>query len=425
MSSINRQQIADGVFFSCVPDSRFKTMKLSVNLLVPLSADTASEYALLADVLTRSCKAYPDFTALSRKLCALYGADLSVNVSKMGECQLISLAAAGLDDRYALDEESVAAELSSLLCGVIFEPNIVDGAFVASEVEQERRQLLDTIDAEYSEKRVYANGKLIELMCKDEVFGIKRYGTEEKIKAATPHSLVQAWENLLKTAVIEIIYIGDTAPDKAVGVFRDTLGAMDRQPATLHTEVLREAGEVRRFTEEADVSQAKLVMGFRAGAAMPDAEIWAEMLMCAVLGGTATSKLFCNVREKQSLCYYCSSRYDKRKGILIVDSGVETRNIEKLERGILKEIEDIQNGVISDFEMESAKKALTNIYRSSNDSVSGIEAWAGSQLLGEYLTIEEVVAKTNAVTKEEVVEAAKRLQLDTVFVLKNKGGEPS
>ena len=99
MSSINRQQIADGVFFSCVRDSRFKTMKLSVNLLVPLSADTASEYALLADVLTRSCKAYPDFTALSRKLCALYGADLSVNVSKMGECQLISLAAAGLDDR--------------------------------------------------------------------------------------------------------------------------------------------------------------------------------------------------------------------------------------------------------------------------------------------------------------------------------------
>ena len=425
MSSINRQQIADGVYFSCVRDSRFKTMKLSVNLLVPLSADTASEYALLADVLTRSCKAYPDFTALSRKLCALYGADLSVNVSKMGECQLISLAAAGLDDRYALDDDSIAAELSSLLCGVIFEPNIVDGAFVPSEVEQERRQLLDTIDAEYSEKRVYAIGKLVELMCGDERFGIRRYGTVENIKAATPQSLVQAWKNLLKTAVIEIIYIGDTQPDKAVEVFRTTLGAMDRQPAALHTEIIREAGEVRRCTEEADVSQAKLVMGFRAGAALPEETIWAEVLMSAVLGGTATSKLFCNVREKQSLCYYCASRYDKRKGILLVDSGVEPQNIEKLERGIMKEIEDIQNGVISDFEMESAKKALTNVYQSSNDSVSGIEAWVGSQLLTDYLTIEEVVAKTNAVTKEEVVEAAKRLQLDTVYVLKNKGGEQS
>lgn len=425
MSSINRQQIADGVFFNCVRDSRFKTMKLSVNLLVPLSGDTASEYALLADVLTRSCKAYPDFTALSRKLCALYGADLSVNVSKMGECQLIALATAGLDDRYSLDGESIAAELSALLCGVIFEPNIQNGAFVPSEVEQERRQLLDTIDAEYSEKRVYANGRLMELMCRDEVYGIKRYGTAEGIKAATPESLVQAWKNLLKTAVIEIIYIGDTAPDKAVEVFRNTLGAMDRQPAALHTEVVREARAVRRFTEEADVSQAKLVMGFRAGAAIPDKEVWAEVLMGAILGGTATSKLFCNVREKQSLCYYCSSRYDKRKGILIVDSGVETENIEKLERGIMKEIEDIQNGVITDFEMESAKKALTNIYQSSNDSVSGIEAWVGSQLLTDYLTIEEIVAKTNAVTKEEVVEAAKRLQLDTVFTLRNKGGEPS
>ena len=137
MSSLNRLNIAEGVYFNSVRDSRFKTMKLSANLFVPLSAETASENALLAGVLSRSCKAYPDFTALSRKLSALYGAELSVSTSKVGENQVISISASGLDDRYALDGDSVAGELSALLCGVVFEPNVKDDAFVSGEVEQD------------------------------------------------------------------------------------------------------------------------------------------------------------------------------------------------------------------------------------------------------------------------------------------------
>ncbi len=421
MSSINRLNIAEGVYFNSVRDSRFKTMKLSANLFVPLSAETASANALLAGVLSRSCKAYPDFTALSRKLSALYGAELSVSTTKVGENQVISVSASGLDDRYALDGDSIAAELSALLCGVIFEPNVKDDAFIPEEVEQERRQLLDVIDSEYNEKRIYANGKMIEIMCADEVFGVKRYGTAEKIREATAQSLYLTWQNLLKTAVIEIMYIGDSAPDKAVEVFTQTFSKMNRQPAKLHTEVIREAGKIKRETETVDVSQAKLVMGFRAGVAVPEKEITATALMCAILGGTATSKLFCNVREKQSLCYYCAARYDKHKGVVVIDSGVETENVEKLERGILKEVEDMKNGVISDFEIDSTKMAMINVYQSSNDTVSGIEAWYSSQLLQDgFKTIEEACAKINAVTKEEIVAAANKLQLDTVYVLTNQ-----
>ena len=383
MSSINRLNIAEGVYFNSVRDSRFKTMKLSANLFVPLSAETASANALLAGVLSRSCKAYPDFTALSRKLSALYGAELSVSTTKVGENQVISVSASGLDDRYALDGDSIAAELSALLCGVIFEPNVKDDAFVSEEVEQERRQLLDVIDSEYNEKRIYANGRMIEIMCADEVFGVKRYGTAEKIKETTAQSLYLTWQNLLKTAVIEIMYIGDSAPDKAVEVFTETFSKMNRQPAKLHTEVIREAGEIKRETEAVDVSQAKLVMGFRAGVAVPEKEITATALMCAI---------------------------DKHKGVVVIDSGVETENVEKLERGILKEVEDMKNGVISDFEIDSTKMAMINVYQSSNDTVSGIEAWYSSQLLQDgFKTIEEACAKINAVTKEEIVAAANKL----------------
>ena len=421
MSNIQRIRLGDGVWFSDVRDSRFKTMKISANIIVPLSAGTASANALICGILSRSCKAYPDFTALSKKLSALYGAELNASVRKAGDNQVLTLSASGLDDRYTLDGESVARELSLLLCGVIFEPNLCDGAFVAEETEQERRQLLDLIDSEFNDKRIYANAQLVTNMCADEIFGMKRYGTAEKINEATPQSLYQAWQKLLKSAVFEIMYIGDSAPDKAVAVFREAFSRIDRAPVTTRTEVIRTAGEPKHITEEMNVAQSKLVMGFRSGTALPDKEVTATALMCAILGGTANSKLFCNVREKQSLCYYCGSRYDKIKGIVFIDSGVEGENIEKLEAGVLHEIEDMKNGAITDFEIEATKMAVVNAYQTSNDTVGGIEGWYAAQLFdGELKSIEEMTALINAVTREEIVAAAKRLTLDTVYVLKNQ-----
>ena len=421
MNQIQRSQIADGVYFSAVKDSRFKTMKISANLILPLNSETASANALLCGVLSRSCRQYPDFTALSKKLSSLYGADLNVSIKKAGDNQVLSIMASGLDDRYTFDGESVARELSLLLCGVIFEPNLNGNAFVEAEVEQERRQLLDLIDSEFNDKRIYANGRMIEIMCADETFGITRYGTAEKIKEVTPQSLYETWQNVLKTAVFEILYIGDSSPDKAVDVFTAAFSEVKRAPQTVNTQIIRTAGEPKHVVEEMNVSQSKLVMGLRAGTALPDKEVYATLLMCAVLGGTASSKLFNNVREKQSLCYYCGSRYDKNKGLVIIDSGVERDNIEKLEAGVLKEIDDMKNGVITDFELNATKMAIINSYHTSNDTVSGIEGWYAAQLFDErFKTIEEMSDIINAVTKEEVIAAANRLSLDTVYVLKNQ-----
>jgi predicted Zn-dependent peptidase len=217
------------------------------------------------------------------------------------------------------------------------------------------------------------------------------------------------------------MYIGDSPADKAKAVFERAFSNIEREPAQLSTKVVRTSAQAKHLSEEMELSQSKLVMGFRAGTAIPDKEVNATRLMCAILGGTANSKLFCNVREKQSLCYYCSARYDRLKGFIIVDSGVEGENIEKAEAGILKEIEDMKNGIISDFEMDATKMAVINSFRSSNDTVGGIESWYSSQLFDDnFQTIEELSNAINAVTKEEVVAAANKLNLDTVYVLKNK-----
>ncbi len=421
MSLINRTPIADGVFFNSINDNRFKTMKITANLVVPLSSDTASANALLLGLLSRSSKAYPNFRSLSRKLAALYGANLTTAVRKVGDRQVLSISASGIDDRYALNGDSVARDVSNLLCDVIFEPNVVNNEFVSSEVEQERRQLLDVLDSEFNEKRTYANSQLIKHMCQNEVFGIKRFGTADQIKALTPSSLYSTWQNLLKTAYVEIMYIGDSSPENALEVFKAKFSQYNRTPEKAQNSVVRKVTEVNRIVEEMNVSQSKLVMGFRTDSAEPDSDVIATRLMCAILGGTASSKLFCNVREKQSLCYYCSSIYDRQKGILIVDSGVEGQNLEKAEQGILKEISDMQNGIISDFEIDSAKKAVINSFNTTNDTVSGIEVWYSSQLFdSEFKTIAQLSDEINAVTKDQIINSAKKLALDTVYVLKNK-----
>ena len=423
MNFINRNEIANGVYFTNIKDSRFKTMKISVNIVVPLSVETASENALVGGLLVRSCKKYPDFTVLSKKLSSLYGADLTSSLSKHGESQVIKISVSGLDDRYSLDDVSIAKELSELLCSVIFEPNVKNNAFIESELEQERRQLLDVIDSEFNEKRIYAMGQLIKHMCKDEVFGIKRYGTAEKIKAVTAESLCKAWQNLLKTAKFEILYIGDSPADKAKEVFAKAFANIERNVVTSSTDVVKNVSKEKHITEEMELSQSKLVMGFRTQISAGDEEAVAERLMCAVLGGTASSKLFNNVREKQSLCYYCGSSALRATGVMMVDSGVEPGREAQAEAAILKELNDLCTGPITEQEMDDCRRSLLSSLDSLGDSLGGLESWYYGQILRDEALAPPEYGKvlTNAVTADEVREVLQSYHYSVGYTLTAKG----
>lgn len=422
MNAVNRQELSPGVYFSSVDDGRFKTGRISVTMLVPLKKETAARNALLPQVLTRSCKKYPDFLSLNKRLNSLYGASVAGYCRKFGEAQALTLSIAGLDDRFTIDKEWVSAELTELLCAMLFEPKFEEGAFCKQDVEQERRQLLDAIDAEYNEKRVYAVNRCIEIMCKGEAFGIRRYGSREAVEKLSPRDVYGAWEDVLKTARVEVMMIGSSDKTAAVETFRTAFEKINRRPSEIKTEVVRGADSVTRQTEELDVAQSKLVMAFRTGIAEPDGDVMAQRLMSAVLGGTPNSKFFLNVREKYSLCYYCAARYDRNKGILTVDSGVETQNIEKAEKEILNQIHALQNGELSDFEMDSTKLSITNSFNSMSDTVGGTEAWYISQLLDkEQLTPEEASKRVMDVSAQQVIDAAKKLMLDTVYVLRPNG----
>lgn len=418
MNLIKQLEIADGVVFNSISDNRFKTMKLLANIFLPMDEETVSANALLCYVMVRCCKKYPDMITMSRKLGSLYGAEVNGSVSKMGDMQCLKIDIGGLSDKYAINGECISEELSKLLCEVIFNPKIEYGRFSESDMLQEKRQILDMIDSDFNDKRVYASQRLTEIMCADEVYGLKWCGTKDQIEKVTPEGLFKAWKNMLSKAHFEITFVGESNPDNAAEVIKNSFKEIKREPVDLSTDVVYSVFEEKNVVEEMEVAQSKLEIGFRTACAEPE-DTTATRLMSVILGGTASSKLFNNVREKKSLCYYCMSRFFRLKGIMVVESGVETANIEAAKEAILKEIEDMKNGVISDFEINSAKLAIVNSTLGVTDTVTGLSTWYSSQVMDSSVdTPEEACRKIEAVTKEDIVAAAKKLSLDTIFVLK-------
>lgn len=417
MSDLIRKDICEGVAFNSIVDTRFKKSRISAVLAAPLNRKTTAANALLSYVLTRSCRKYPDFTALNRKLEDLYGAALYPSVSTLGDMQVISFSAAGLDDRYSLDGESVSSELADLLCSIIFDPAITDGKFNTEDLEQERRQLIDAIDADFNDKRTYAINRCIECMCRNEPFSIGRYGSREDVSKLTQENVYYAWQQLLANSKTELIMLGSADPQNAYDRFKTYF---ENKPRRMNTSAITvdKPQEVRHITETEEISQSKLVMGFRV--AYPDTKekSIANSLMSAILGGTPTSKLFVNVREKQSLCYYCSSSVNNSKGIMLIDSGVETKNIEKTEEAVLEQIRMLKNGCITDDELAAAKLALKNSYMSSLDSLAALQVFYISGILRNMpMSPLEAASIVDNITKEQVTELAKKIEPDTVFSL--------
>ncbi len=420
MSDFIRRSICDGVAFSNITDDRFKIGRLSATLISPLKKETAAANALLSCVLTRSCKKYPDFTALNKKLDSLYGVSLYPSVRQIGDYQAVTISSSGIDDKYALDDISVSSEMAELLCSILFEPAAENGLFSDEDIEQERRQLLENIDAEYNDKRLYAIRKCVELMCDGEAYSIGRFGRREDVEALKNEDVYSAWKQLLDNARTEFTMLGNSDPENAYQMFSKYFGNTPRKIESIPV-VNKVPGKVKRGKIREELSQSKLVLGLRSAYFEEDEDCLANSLMCIVLGGTPTSKLFLNVREKESLCYYCASRMDNNKGIMLIDSGVESENIEKTEESILRQLDLMQKGEVTEEELDGAKLALKNALMSSLDSLAALQGYyIGGILRKGQLSPEKAASVVDKISRERVIELANCLRLDTVFALRGE-----
>lgn len=425
MTGIEQRSVCDGVNFRSIRDSRFKTVRMSIHFFRPLERESVSGNAILPFLLTRACKKYPDYTKLNEHLAELYGAELDADVQKLGDTQVLSVSVTGLADRYALNGEQISAELSHLLCSMLFEPPFENGMFPEQGFEQEKRQMMETLDSEFNEKRLYALRRCEEIMCANEPYGIGRYGTKDDIRNLKRESLNEAWLRMIHSTKAEILVLGDCNPEPVYQDFTAAFQNLGRACSDKCPNLIRKSvDKPNKVTEKTDVAQSKLVMGFRAGCAEPEKAVPAMKLMSALYGGTPNSKLFLNVREKMSLCYYCSSAFNPIKGILAVQSGVEQENIERAESEILAQLEEVKKGDFTDDDLSAAKLSLCNSYHTISDSLDSLEGWYLSKTFSDPgRTPEQEAEMISAVTREELIAAARQVTLDTVYRLTGNGGK--
>lgn len=418
-NQLKTYKISDGINFNVIKDDRFKTGRISINMYVPLDRKTAAVNAILPFMLTKSCRKYPDFTSLNKKLNRLYGASISADVGKMGDMQALSMSAAFLDDRYALGKECISEEVTELLCSMLFDPVVVNENFSVENVAQEKRQLIELIQSEYNDKKIFARNRCNELMCKDEKYGINRLGTEADVNNLVSEDVYKAWKKILESARFEIFLLGNFDETKALKVFKEAFSSVERKNIVVfENQIIKAAEKDKAYNETVKASQSKLVMGFRTNIAWQDEDVDAMQLAVALFGSTPHSKLFLNVREKYSLCYYCSAGYNKIKGIMLVQSGVEKDNIEKAQQEILNQLEEVKRGNFTDEDIATTKRSLANSYRTIGDYLSDLESFYTAQAFKEKIfTPDELIDGLNGVTKEQIIEAARKITLDTVYAL--------
>ena len=425
MLPITERTIAPGVTLRAVQTNKFKTSTLAVTFLEPLSEETASLNALLPKVLRRGTRTCPDMEALSAALDDLYGGSIEPVVRKKGEVQCVSFWGSFLDDAFVPPGTRLLEPAAALLGQIILDPAGDGTAFLPEYVESEKANLLDKIRGEINDKLQYAMACLRRTMCAGEAYGVGRLGSEERAAAITGQALYARYQDLLRTAPVYLYYCGSADIDRVEAAFRSALAGLpegDRRaiPATRLVEA--PAGEVRRASESMDVTQGKLVLGFRAGRRYRTLEEVARAtLFNAVFGGSTNSKLFLNVREKLSLCYFASASLAMTKGVMLVYSGVEFANFQRAEEEILAQLRACREGNITPEELEAARLSAVSSFRAALDAQGRLEEyWLNRFFSGTDFPPEELAEAISRVTLEEVVEVAKAIRLDTIFTLTGK-----
>ena len=338
---------------------------------------------------------------------------------KKAESQCVGFVARFIDDAFVPDGEHLLEPVASILGELICAPVTRNGRFLPEYVEGERVNLVDAIRSILNDKKDYADLRLLQEMCSGEAYGVSRFGDEKSAEKLSGQRLYPYYTDLISSAHLELFYSGRADPERVRAALLDALSTLPREnvrgvvPAPMHLP----RQEVRRVTEEMDVTQGKLGMGF----SCTSEDVPALLLGNTLFGGSSNSKLFLNVREKLSLCYFASSAYHRQKGIITVSSGIEFENYQKAYDEILTQLQAVQEGRLEDWELEGARSTLLNSYASMGDSQTKMENfYLGQAATGQMESLEELAREVRETPPERIFAAMQAVRLDTVYFLKGK-----
>ena len=415
-------QLTPGVVLRHYPDKRFKTAVLSLQFQRKLCREEAALNALLSSVLLRGTEKNPDMRSITARLDELYGANISPLMRRIGDLQTIGLFLSCLEDRFALPGDCVLKPSLDLVREILLEPKLVGGIFDPEFVESEKKNLIADIESELNDKRSYAACQMLRSMCAGDSFALSLRGEKADVEAITAQSLYAHYQKVLRTSPVELFFVGSAEADEVAACLMPLAKALAAEPMALPPQTpLRLTAEEREFSEAMDINQGKLSMGFTTPVTNRHADFAAMQVFNALYGAGMTSKLFVNVREKLSLCYYAGSGYYGSKGIVTVSSGIDEANYDTAKAEILRQLRLTTEGEITDAELAAAKAALISGLRSVPDAPGALENFYGTaSIAGMRYDLAGYIEAIRAVTAEDVARCAAGVKLHTVFFLKGE-----
>ncbi len=420
IENFSRKRIADGVHFSCYKDRRFQKNRIEICFSDILDRKNASLNALITAVLSRSNSRYKTMQELNNRLSELYASSINDFVENSGDTQDFGLFSYSLCNEYAFDGENVLEEIAVMLRDCIFDPYLEDGVFPEAVVELQKQNLIDANNNEINNKGRYAAIRANTVAFQNEPAAVRNLGENEDIEKITAEMAYERYLEILETKNVEIICVGPADYTVVEEIFTEAFKKIKRRPDLKpRTERSKIKAKPAVVTETMDIEQSKLVMIYKSDY---DEKLWKHATLAAyMLGGDVSSKLFKIVREKLSLCYYCSSRFGRGKFAMTVSSGVEKENLDKAISAINEQLDELRKGNFTDEDMAKSKLSIGTIHKASNDCMDSISTWiSGCIYDDDYTTPEEKIRHFEAITKDQVIAAAKSMKLDTVYTLTSK-----
>lgn len=416
-------QLQQGVTLYTRKSNQFKTVNFAVKWKNKLTEEAAAARAVLANVLEDSNAEYRTQSALRNKLDDLYGAVLYTNIAKRGDAHIFSLNVECVNDEFLADG-GVLDETIELIRTVIFEPNMKDGQFNSEIVEREKRSVTERIRSQYDNKTSFAQKRMLEILRPNSPVSISSDGTEKAVAALTPATLLKTYESMMAEDQIDIYVVGDVdeveIAEKLTAVLNFSARPLHKKVA-FKTDETTTPAEVNHVREKQDMKQGKLHIGFSTPVTFHHPDYTTMQVANGVFGGFSHSKLFVNVREKESMAYYASSSYSSHYGLVYVMAGIDAELEEKAVTLIKEQLAVLQNGDITDLEMDQTKALLKNSITSTFDSARGqIEVYDQFKEMDENFTADLLISKWDAVTKDDVKRMAETIKLEIVYLLSGK-----
>ena len=415
----------EGIKIHKIETNQFKTNLYAVFLATPLSRENVTKDALIAAVLRRGTMSIPSQDKISKELEEMYGASFDCGIEKTGDNHIIKFYLEALNEEFLPEKEELTQKCINILLDIVTNPLVENNGFKKEYVDSEKENLKQIINGKIDNKSRYALDRCIEEIFKGEPYGLYKYGYIEDLENITPESLYEYYKKLIQNCKIDIYYSGLFNDNKTEEIINKKLQENKIESRKAEYIVNNETTEKKNIEQpkiiedSMDITQGKLVLGLQINDNNKDSR-FAASVYNAVLGGGANSKLFQNVREKNSLAYTASSSYIRTKNIILIHCGIDIDKYKKALETIKEQLEDMKKGNFTDGDVEDSKKLIISSIKSiSAEQDTEITYDYGQELSGEHITIKEYEEKIQNTTREQIIEIANKININTIYFLKN------